>query len=112
MDFKVISANRGNTRVAVVPSSPEGYFRIDDDPFLLPYAIGSITLTGVKLRHVKALQRGDISAMDRYVVTDPERSGFARFINCEPSIPDPLQPIGTSIYVRGAQEIPIPLLNA
>jgi hypothetical protein len=105
MDFKPISAGRYETHVDVVPSSPDGYFRIGDDPFYPPYAVSSIALRGIKPRHVRALRNGDTSVMDRYIVKKAQKPGYVSFTKCEPGVPDPLQPVGTSVYVREAQEV-------
>jgi hypothetical protein len=105
MDFEVISAERGRTQVDVVPSSPDGYFHIGDDPFFPPHAVSSIALRGIKPRHIKALKGGDTAALDRYIVTDPDRPGFVSFTKCDPAIPDPLEPAAGTVYVRGAQEV-------
>jgi hypothetical protein len=104
MQFHPVSAQRHQTRVDVLPSSPDGYFRIDDDPYLSPYGVGSIALRDVKPRHVRALEKGDTSVMSMYVVPDSERLDIVSFAKCDPSIPDPHDPRGT-IYVRTAQEV-------
>lgn len=107
MDFRLVSAERYQTHVDVVPSDPEGYFIIEGDPFVPRFSVGKIVLQDIKPRHARALQRGDTSAMNRYVVTHPDRPGFISFTNCSVGVPDPLQPIGTSIPVPGAQEMPM-----
>jgi len=105
MKLQVVEAARGRTHVDMLPSDPEGHFLIDDDPLMLPYGVAVIALRGIKRRHVLALQRGDTSVMDRYIVTDPERPGFVSFNrNLDTAIADPMGPHGT-IYVRQAQEV-------
>ncbi len=105
MEFEPASTERRETRVNVTPSSPDGYFRISGDPFCPPYVVSSIALRGIKPRHVRALRDGDESVMERYVVRNPEQPHSVSFTQCEPVIPDPLQPIGTAVPVREAQEV-------
>lgn len=100
MDFKPVSTERYETQVDVIPSSPDGYFRIGDDPFYAPYAVSSIALRGIKPRHVKALRNGDTSVMDRYVVKKAQKPGYVSFTKCEPGVPDPLQPSNSRVFAK------------
>jgi hypothetical protein len=104
MDFKPKSAER-DTHVDAIPSSPDGYFLINDDPLIQPFAVTSIALRGIKPRHVKALLRSNTSVMKKYVIPDTGIPSYIGFNNCRARIPDPLQPVGTSIAVRKVQEV-------
>ncbi|MDB5185663.1 MAG: hypothetical protein JWL85_186 [Candidatus Saccharibacteria bacterium] len=104
MDFKAVSARWGETLVTAVPSTPDGYF-IFEDLLTGRNRIDEVALRRIKPRHVRKLKRGDVSVMGRYTESDPNRPGFVRFIKCEAMTPDPLQPVGTAIYIDGVQEV-------
>lgn len=105
MEFRPASERRFETRVDILPSSPDGYFHIGDDPFLPPYPVSFIALRDVKSRHVRAVRRGDTSAMDRYIVRNAEQPGSISFTKCMPGAPDPLQPVDAFIYVKTTREV-------
>lgn len=111
MKYEVISAKRNQTAVNVLPSHPDGNFVYFDILFGTWHTIGSITLRDIKPRHVRALERGDVSVMSKYVKTEPGRHDLITFTeNCRPRIPDPTAP-GWETGLRRAQE-QAPIIDA
>ena len=91
------------SHVLAVPSDPEGMFVVHD-PFSGDKATGQIMLNDIKPRHVRALQRGDDSAMSRYYVTDPNEPGAVHFTKGSPGVGS----IYSWTYAGNAHEVPPP----
>jgi|GEM_PF-3378845 len=86
MEFKAVQTERGEAFVKAVPSHPDGHFLCD--VLGSEQKVTEITLRDVKQRHIRALTKGNASAMRKYVVTDPVRPDITHFMKCLAEIPD------------------------